>query len=105
MWCLNVSWSTNIKYRHPSSSSSSGHGHSASGFSFNATSSSSFDECFIDYVASFHMDKDGAIFCALNECNTTKIFVGDCCGEFPLHIGEIQDKRKKMATNFPSNLF
>jgi hypothetical protein len=59
------------------SSSSHGHAHFASGFSFNATSTSSFDEWLIDFGASYHMAKDKAIFFALNECNTKKIFVGD----------------------------
>jgi hypothetical protein len=45
-------------------------------FSFNATSTSS-DEWFIDYGASYHMAKEKAIFSTLNECNTKKIFVGD----------------------------
>jgi hypothetical protein len=62
-----------------SSSSSSSHGHalSASSFSFNATSTSSSNEWLIDFVESYHMAKDKAIFLALNECNTKKIFVGD----------------------------
>jgi hypothetical protein len=65
-----------------SSSSSSSHGHAlyASGFSFNTpstTTSSSSDEWLIDSRTSYHMDKDKAIFSALNECNTKKIFVGD----------------------------
>jgi hypothetical protein len=61
------------------SSSSSSHGHalSTSSFSFNATSTTSSDEWIIDYGASYHMDKDNAIFSPLNECNTNKIFVGD----------------------------
>jgi hypothetical protein len=61
------------------SSSFSSHRHAlfASGFSFNATSTSSFDEWLIDSGASYHMAKDKAIFFALNECNTKKIFVGD----------------------------
>jgi hypothetical protein len=64
-----------------SSSSSSSHGHalSASVFSFNTTSTttSSSDEWLIDSGASYHMAKNKAIFYALNECNTKKIFVGD----------------------------
>jgi hypothetical protein len=61
-----------------SSSNSSSHGHAlfAYDFSLNATSTSSFDECLIDNGAYYHMAKDKAIFSALNECNTTKIFVG-----------------------------
>jgi hypothetical protein len=60
-----------------SSSSSHGHAHSPSSLSFNATSTSSSNEWFIDFGASYHMAKDKAIFYALNECNTNKIFVGD----------------------------
>jgi hypothetical protein len=61
------------------SSSSSSHGHAlySSSFSFNATSTSSYDEWLIDFGASYHMDKDKAIFSALNECKTKKIFVDD----------------------------
>jgi hypothetical protein len=59
----------------------SSHGHAlyASGFSFNSnsTTTSSFDEWLIDLGAYYHMAKDKAIFSALNECNTKKIFVGD----------------------------
>jgi hypothetical protein len=62
-------------------STSSSHGHAlfASGFSFNSisTTTSSSDEWLIDSGASYHMDNDKAIFSALNECNTKKIFVGD----------------------------
>jgi hypothetical protein len=61
--------------------STSSHEHTlfASGFSFNSnsTTTSSSDEWLIDSGASYHMDKDKAIFSALNECNTKKIFVGD----------------------------
>jgi transposase InsO family protein len=62
-----------------STSSSHGHALSASGFSFNSnsTTTSSSDEWLIDSGASYHMAKDKAIFSALNECNTKKIFVGD----------------------------
>jgi transposase InsO family protein len=62
-----------------STSSSHGHALSASGFSFNSnsTTTSSSDELLIDSGASYHMAKDKAIFSALNECNTKKIFVGD----------------------------
>jgi len=62
-----------------SSSSSSSHGHAlfASDFSFNATSTSSSNEWLIDYEASYHMDKDKAIFYALNEYNTKQIHVDD----------------------------
>jgi hypothetical protein len=69
----------NISINSSSSSSSHGHALSASGFSFNTTSTttSSFDEWLIDSGASYHMAKDKAIFSALNECNTNKIFVGD----------------------------
>jgi hypothetical protein len=47
------------------------------GFSFNETSTSSSNEWLIDSGASYHMAKDKAIFSALNEGNTKKIFVGD----------------------------
>jgi hypothetical protein len=62
-------------------STSSSHRHAlyASSFSFNSNSitTSSSDEWLIDLGASYHMAKDKAIFSALNECNTKKIFVGD----------------------------
>jgi hypothetical protein len=61
----------------PSFSSSHGHALSASGFSFNTNSTSSSEEWLIDSEAYYHMAKDKAIFYALNECNTKKIFVGD----------------------------
>jgi hypothetical protein len=67
----------NISIDSTSSSSSHGHALSASGFSFNTNSTSSSDEWLIDLGASYHMAKDKAIFYALNECNTKKIFVGD----------------------------
>ena len=59
--------------------SSHEHALSASGFSFNSisTTTSSSDEWIIDLGASYYMAKDKAIFSALNECNTKKIFVGD----------------------------
>jgi hypothetical protein len=60
-----------------SNSSSHGHALSASSFSFNENSTSSFDEWLIDSGVSCHMALDNAIFCALNECNTKKIFFGD----------------------------
>jgi hypothetical protein len=62
-----------------STSSSHEHALSTSGFSFNSnsTTTSSSDEWLIDSRASYHMAKDKAIFSALNECNTKKIFVGD----------------------------
>ena len=40
-------------------------------------SSSISNEWLIDYGASYHMDKDQAIFSTMHECNTKKIFVGD----------------------------
>jgi hypothetical protein len=61
-------------------SASSSHRHAlfSSGFSFNSNSTTtSSDEWLIDSGASYHMAKDKAIFSALNECNTKKIFVGD----------------------------
>jgi hypothetical protein len=62
-----------------STSSSHGHALSTCGFSFNSnsTTTSSSDEWLIDSGASYHMAKDKAIFSALNECNTKKVFVGD----------------------------
>jgi transposase InsO family protein len=62
-----------------SNSSSSSHGHAlfTYGFSFNTNSTSSSDEWLIYSGASYHMAKDKAIFSALNEYNTKKIFVGD----------------------------
>jgi hypothetical protein len=61
-----------------STSTSSSHGQALfdSGFSFNTNSTSSY-EWLIDSGAYYHMDKDKAIFFALNACNTKKIFVGD----------------------------
>jgi hypothetical protein len=67
----------NIDIDSSSSSSSSRHALSASSFSFNSTSTSSDDEWLIDYGASYHIANDKAIFFALNECKTKKIFVGD----------------------------
>jgi hypothetical protein len=71
----------NINIDPSSSSSSSYHGHALFSFvfSFNtpSTTTSSSDEWLIDSRASYHMAKDKAIFSALNECNTKKIFVGD----------------------------
>ena len=67
----------NISIDSTSSSSSLGHALSSYGFSFNASSTSSSDEWLIDYGESYHMAKDKSIFCALNECNTKKIYVGD----------------------------
>jgi hypothetical protein len=67
----------NINIDSTSSYSSHGHELSPSGFSFNATSTSSFDEWLIYSRAPYLMAKDKAIFSALNECNTKKIFVGD----------------------------
>jgi hypothetical protein len=62
-----------------STSSSHRHALSSSGFSFNSnsTTTSSSDEWLIDSRAYYHMSKDKAIFSALNECNTKKIFFGD----------------------------
>jgi hypothetical protein len=67
----------NINIDSTYSSSSHGHALSTSSFSFNATSTSSFDLWLIDSRTYYHMAKDKAIFSALNECNTKKIFVGD----------------------------
>jgi hypothetical protein len=67
----------NISIDSTSSSSSHGHALFSSGFSFNTNSTSSSDEWLIDLGAYYHMAKNKAIFSALNECNTKKIFVGD----------------------------
>jgi hypothetical protein len=78
----------NIDY----TSSSHGHALSTSGFSFNSksTTTSSSDEWLIDSGASYHMAKDKAIFFALNECNTKKIFVGDDRSLSVVGFGTIQ---------------
>jgi hypothetical protein len=61
-----------------STSSSHRHALSSPGFSFNSNSTTtSSNEWLIDSRESYHMAKDKSIFCALNECNTKKIFVGD----------------------------
>jgi hypothetical protein len=75
-----------------STSSSHGHALSASGFSFNSnsTTTSSSDEWLIDSGASYHMAKDKAIFSALNECNTKRIFVGDDRSLSVVESGTIQ---------------
>jgi hypothetical protein len=75
-----------------STSSSHGHALSASGFSFNSnsTTTSSFDEWLIDSRASYHMAKDKAIFSALNECNTKKIFIGDDISLSVVRSGTVQ---------------
>ena len=76
-----ASLETTMKKHNINIDSSSSHGHAlyAYGFSFNtpSTTTSSSDEWLIDSGASYHMAKDKAIFSALNECNTKKIFVGD----------------------------
>lgn len=53
------------------------HALSASSFSFNVTSTSSYDEWLIDFVAYYHMVEDKDIVFTLKECNTKQIFVGD----------------------------
>ena len=62
-----------------SSLESTSHGHAlcASGYSYTTSSSSTSNECLIDFGASYHMAKDKAIFSTMHECNTKKIFVGD----------------------------
>ena len=62
-----------------SSSKSNSHGHAlcASGYSYTEYSSSISNEWLIDSRASYHMDKDLAIFSTMNECNTKQIFVAD----------------------------
>jgi hypothetical protein len=83
-------------------STSSSHGHAlfASSFSFNSTSTttSSYYEWLIGSRASYHIAKDKAIFSALNECNTKKIFVGDDrslsvvgCGTVQVDNGHFND--------------
>jgi hypothetical protein len=67
----------NIGIDSTSYSSSHGHSLSASGLSFNTNSISCYDEWLIDLGTSYHIAKDKAIFSAVNECNTKKIFVGD----------------------------
>jgi hypothetical protein len=80
----------NINLDSSSNSFSHGHALSISGFSFNATSTSSYDECLIDFGASHHMDKDNAIFYSLKECNTKKIFVGDDISHSVVGYGIVQ---------------
>jgi hypothetical protein len=57
--------------------SASAYASSSSGYALNVSSSSSSHEWFIDYGASYHMDKDKAVLSTLNDCNTKNIFVGD----------------------------
>jgi hypothetical protein len=73
---------------HALSSSSHGHALSSSHFLFNVIFTS--DEWLIDSGASYHMDKDKAIFSALNECNTKKIFIGDDISLSVVRSREIQ---------------
>jgi hypothetical protein len=62
----------NINIDSTTSSFSHRHALCTSGFSFNAISTSCFYEWFIDSRASYHMDKDKAIFSSLNECKPRK---------------------------------
>jgi hypothetical protein len=50
---------------------------SISGYTLNVSSSSSSHEWLIDSRASYHMDKDKAVFSTLNDCNTKFFFVGE----------------------------
>jgi hypothetical protein len=77
LWVVGCVTKHNISIDSTSSSSSHGHALYAFGFSFNATSTSSNDKWLIESIASYHMDKEKAIFSTLNECKTNKIFVGD----------------------------
>ena len=61
----------------PSESNSHGNSLCTSSYSYTASSSSTSNEWFIDSGASYHMDKDQAIFSTMRECNTKQIFVGD----------------------------
>ena len=57
-----------------SSSESTSHGHALCTFcySYIASSSSTSNEWRIDSKASYHMDKDQAIFSTMHECHTKK---------------------------------
>jgi hypothetical protein len=90
-----------------SSSSSSSHGHAlfASSFSFDATSTSSSHEWFIEFGASYHMSKDKAIFYALNECNTKKIFVGDDRSLNVVGFGTIQVDNGNLMMSYVFQVF
>ena len=50
---------------------------SESSYSYIASSSSTSNEWLIDSGASYHMDKDQAIFSTMHECNTKQIIVRD----------------------------
>ena len=50
---------------------------SKSGYALNVTCYYPSQEWVIDYGASYHMNKDKALFLALNNCNTKNIYVGD----------------------------
>ena len=75
----------NIHLEHSSTSTSSswitlftcGCQESRSGYALNVSSSSHSHECLIDSGASYHMDKNKAMFSSLNDCNTKNIYVGD----------------------------
>ena len=47
-----------------------GHALCASGYSYTTSSSSTSNEWLVDSGASYHMDKDKAIFSTMHECNT-----------------------------------
>ena len=61
------------------SSKYTSHGHAlcASSYSYTASSSSTSNECLIEYGASYHMGKDQVIFSTMHEYNNKQIFVGD----------------------------
>ena len=50
---------------------------SRSGYDLNVFSSSHSHEWLIDSGASYHMEKNKAMFSSLNDCNTKNIYVGD----------------------------
>ena len=73
----------NINLEH-SSTSASGMAFSAcgcqasrSGYTLNVSSSSHSHEWLIDFGASYHMEKNKAMFSSLNYCNTKNIYVVD----------------------------
>ena len=47
------------------------------GYALNVSSSSHSHEWLIDSGDSYHMAKNKAMFSSLNDCNTTKNYVGD----------------------------
>ena len=61
------------------SSESTSHGHAlcTSCFSYTVSFSSTSNEWLIESGASYHIDKDQAIFSIIHEFNTKQIFIGD----------------------------